>query len=213
MRRPCLAGVFAAVILWLCSAGAKDKVKATLSADVLQAETVTVVIEPGAGEPLTDPSANRRAREDVEVALSKWGRFRLVMDPQTADLVIAIRRGSVRGTPTIRGGSIDDRPVIIQPGEGSDIRIGAQHGRPPGTSTIDMPQDERPRLGTEVGPVDDAIAVYRGKVLHPLDSAPVWRYVHKNALRPPAMQAVEQFKKAITESEKAAAQGQGKKKP
>ena len=55
--------------------------------------------------------------------------------------------------------------------------------------------------------------VYRGGVQYPLDSAPVWRYMSKNALRPPTVQAVEQFKKAITESEKAIAQTQGKKKP
>jgi hypothetical protein len=41
----------------------------------------------------------------------------------------------------------------------------------------------------------------------------VWRYMGKNALGPPTVQAVEQFKKAFTESEKAMAQTQGKKKP
>jgi hypothetical protein len=55
--------------------------------------------------------------------------------------------------------------------------------------------------------------VYRGGVQYPLDSAPVWRYAAKNALRAPVVPAVEQFKKAITGSEKALAQKQGKRKP
>src|SRR2546430_4445744 len=48
------------------------------------------------GEPLTNPSANSASREDVERAITKWGRFRLVMDSQTADLIIAVRKGTGR---------------------------------------------------------------------------------------------------------------------
>ena len=44
-------------------AGAKDKTKIILPADVLNAHTILVVIKPNAGEPLTDPMANRRAQE------------------------------------------------------------------------------------------------------------------------------------------------------
>ena len=116
MRRPALlCSVALLLVPLLC---AKDKNKAILPADVLRAQTVAVVIEPGAGEPLTDPGANRGAQEAVENALMTWGRFRLAMDVRTADLVIAVRRGSPRGTPTIGGRTIDDRPVILQPGEG-----------------------------------------------------------------------------------------------
>jgi hypothetical protein len=120
------------VLLLILNASAKDKNKGILSAEVLRAQTVTVLIDPEAGEPLTDPSANRRAQEDVENALSKWGRFRIVLEARTADLVITVRKGTPRGaTPTIRGGAIDDRPVIVQSDGSGDIRIGAQGGRPP----------------------------------------------------------------------------------
>jgi hypothetical protein len=199
-------------LLLVPNLSAKEKNKQILTADILRAQTVAVVIEPGAGEPLTDPSANRRAQEDVENALTKWGRFRLAMDAQTADLVIAVRRASARGTPTLGGGSIDDRPVILQPSEGG-IRIGGQGGRPPDASEPGPlgPPDSHPRIGTEIGTSQDTMEVYRGGVQYPLDSAPVWRYTGKNALRPPAVPAVEQFKKAITDSEKAAAPKQGKK--
>src|ERR1700733_15663378 len=45
---------------------AKDKKKATQPRDVLQAHTAWVIIDPHAGMDLTDPNANRIAREDVE---------------------------------------------------------------------------------------------------------------------------------------------------
>src|SRR5205809_570171 len=73
---------------------AKDKSKTNLPADVLNARTVLVVINPQAGESLADPDANRRAQEDVEKALTKWARFDVVMEARTADLVIAVRRGT-----------------------------------------------------------------------------------------------------------------------
>jgi hypothetical protein len=41
-----------------------------------------------------------------------------------------------------------------------------------------------------------------------LDAAPLWRYIAKDALKPPLVDAVEQFRKAINESEQ-----QRKQKP
>src|SRR6476646_635307 len=121
-------------LLLVVSATAKEKDKAVLPADVLKAETVFVVIMPAAGEPLADPTANRKAQEDVEKALMKWGRFRLATDSLSANLVIAIRKGSKQAiTPVIRGGPVDTRPVILEPTEGS-TRVGAQRGRPPDLS-------------------------------------------------------------------------------
>jgi hypothetical protein len=108
---------------------AKDKKKQVLPDYVLKAQTVLVVIQPEAGEPVADPTANRTAQENVEKALTEWGRFRLVMNSQTADLIVAVRKGYGSG-PTIRNSPTDSRPVIIQPGDGN-IRIGGQHGQPP----------------------------------------------------------------------------------
>jgi hypothetical protein len=187
---------------------AKDKNKPSLPAYVLNAQTVLVVINPEAGEPLTDPVANRTAREDVERALRKWGRFRLALDSQTADLVLAVRKGTGRAvTPTVSGGPIDDRPVIFQPGPG-DIRIGGQRGRPPDLTQpgIGWPRDSGPRLSTEVGPSVDTLELYLGSVQYPLDSPALWRYMAKDALRPPVVPAVDQLRKAIDEAEKAASQ-------
>jgi hypothetical protein len=195
-------------------ASAKEKDKVVLPADVPQAQTVLVVIMPEAGEPLADPTANRKAREDVEKALMKWGRFRLVMEASTADLVVAVRKGTKQAiTPVIRGGPVDTRPVILEPTEGN-TRVGGQQGRPPDlTRGGNGTQDSGPRMGTEAGPSEDIFEVYRGKTEYPLDSSPVWRYMAKDSLRSPTVPAVDEFRKIIAAAEKAAAQKQQKKQP
>jgi hypothetical protein len=175
----------------------KNKKKQVLPDYVLKAQTVLVVIQPDAGEPVTNPTANRTAQENVEKALTDWGRFRLVMEEQTADLIIAVRKGHASG-PTVSGLPTDSRPVIIQPGDGN-IRLGGQQGRPPGAGGS---PDTGPRVGHEMGSSEDTFEVYRGGVESPLDSPPVWRYMAKDALSGPRVPAVEQFRKMVAESEK-----------
>jgi len=193
-------------LLLSCVSFAKKKNKQELPDLVLNAQTVLVVIHPDAGEPVTNPTANRTAQENVENALTKWGRFRLVMSPQVADLVISVRKGHAGG-PTISNSPADDRPVILEPNAG-DVRIGAQQGRPPGLSDPGLgpqdrgPQDRGPHISNEIGSSEDSFEVYLGGVEYPLDAAPIWRYKGKNALDAPAVAAVSQFRKAIDESEK-----------
>jgi len=196
-------------------ANAKEKDKVVLPADILQAQTVLVVIMPEAGEPLADPTANRKALEDVEKALMKWGRFRLATESYNADLVIGVRKGNKQAiAPVIRGGPVDNRPVILVPTEGG-TRVGAQQGRPPDLTRGGSSgrQDTGPKLGTEAGPSEDIFAVYRGKIEYPLDSSPVWRYMAKDSLSSPGVPAVDEFRKAIAAAEKAAEQKQQKKQP
>src|SRR5205814_32968 len=111
-------------LLLISAANGKDKHKSTLPEYVLRAQTVRVVIDPNAGEPLDQPQANALARDNVEKALMEWGRFRLLLDGGESDLVIVIRTGDGRmSRPTMRGGPIDQRPGIGQSTD-SDIRIG-----------------------------------------------------------------------------------------
>src|SRR6059036_3068618 len=109
--------VLSLLILVFSSLGiAGDKKKIVLPAYVLKARTVVVLIDPNAGTSLTSPLANKTAQEDVEKALMKWGRFAPVMDTQTADLVITVRKGSGKIVqPTIGGLPTNDRPVVVQP--------------------------------------------------------------------------------------------------
>ena len=184
---------------------AKDKAKSGLPADVLNAHTVLVVIKPNAGEPLADPTANQRAREDVEKALMRWRRFDLALEPSTADLIIAIRKGSGKSvSPTVRGGPIDQRPVIFEPQDGN-VRIGGQRGKPQDANQPNgIPQETSPRVQTEIGSSEDTFEVYRGRTEYPLDGPAVWRYIAKDGLRTPNVPSVEQFRKAIDEATNAA---------
>ncbi|MGA9814349.1 MAG: hypothetical protein WBQ64_16300 [Terriglobales bacterium] len=59
-----------------------------------------------------------------------------------------------------------------------------------------------PQLGAQVFSSDDTFEVYRGRIEYPLDTSPVWRFIAKDSLNAPKDQAVEQFRKAIEESEK-----------
>lgn len=188
------------LLLLIPSAYAKDK-KKILPAYVLQARTVLVVIDPDAGISPANPNENRVAQADVEKALANWGRFTPVMDAQTADLVISIRRGHGRAVSPTIGSVPNDRPVIMQPND-SGIRIGAQQGRnTPITDPSAMPPTS-PHPQTEIGPSEDTFTVYRGQVEYPLDAPPVWRFGAKDALSDPAVPAVAQFRKAIEETEK-----------
>jgi hypothetical protein len=201
------------VVLLAAAANAKNKEKMLLPDLVLKATTVTVVIQPGAGEPMTDPAANRRAVEEVEKALMRWGRFRIVMDALTADLVIAVKRGTSNVVqPTISGGPIDKSPGTWESTAGQ-TRTGGRKGRPPDvTSTDTHPEDSRVHSGMEIGSNEDSFQVYQGGVDYPLDRLRLWRYAAKDALRSPDVTAVAEFRKAVEEAEKQAAQRQQQKK-
>ena len=204
-KRTCF---FLACALLFCATPilAKKKEKPVLPDSVLKAQTILVLIQPDAAEPLTDPLANRKAQEEVEKALMKWGRFRLALDVNTADLVITVKKGTGKAAnPTIGSGPIDTRPGTIETTD-NQIRIGGSRGRPPSASQSDdsNSNDGRAHTGMEVGGGDDLLRVYQGGVQYPLDNAAIWAYSGKNALRPPELTAIDQFRKAIEEAEKAA---------
>jgi hypothetical protein len=188
-------------------APAKDK-KEILPAYVLEARTVLVVIDPNAGISSSNPNENRTAQEDVEKALMNWGRFSPALDAMNADLVVCVRRGHGKAVNSTIGGVPSDRPVIMEPTD-SGIRIGGQHGTPPPVTADSPPPGPHPQ--TEIGPTEDTFIVYRGRVEYPLDNAPVWRYVAKDALSSPSVPAVAQFQKVIEQTEKQLAQKQQKK--
>lgn len=197
-----LSSLVAITALLIAPALAKDKKKPVIPEYVLRAQTVRVVIEPDAGEPLDRPRANETARENVEKALSEWGRFRIVMDGEVSDLVIAVRTGSDKSMqPTIKGGPIDQRGGVAQ-GTDSTVRIGGQRGQNPLSDPSNDPIDRQPHMSNEIGPSQDMFAVYRGDVGDALDSSPVWRLISKDCLQAPNVSAVEAFRKALADAEK-----------
>jgi len=203
-------------------ASAKKKEKVYLPGYVLKAQTVLVVILPDAGKTTDDPLANQKAQADVENAFMKWGRFRLVQDASQADLVIGVRKGTGKNAnPTINGGPVDS-PVAIDTKD-NQIRVIGQQGRPadvtqPGAPTGTNGPNDRAHTGMEIGAKDDTFEVFQGNVQYPVDSAPVWKCIAKDGLKAPGVAAVDQFRIAIEESEKAAeekqqqSQQQGQKK-
>src|SRR6266852_8732221 len=144
--------VLAVILVFTSLALANDKKKNLLPTYVLKAHTVQVVVEPGAGISVTDPAANRTAQEDVEKAIMKWGWLTPVMDTQTADLIITVRKGHGKLVePTINGGPVNDRPVVLEPTDGG-VRIGGRKGRPPDLtgSPTGGTQDPKPHPGVEM---------------------------------------------------------------
>ena len=197
-------GLAASLGLAMCcvAAAGKDKKKVLLPADVLQARTVLVVIDPEAGVSPEAPYANRTAQENVEKALMKWGRFELATDVSTADLVISVRKGSGKIVqPTIGGIPNNNRPIIFEPTE-SGGRAGGSRGTPPMGGDPTAPRRSDPTPQVEVGSREDTFEVYRGKRNNALDTSSVWRYSGKDALKAPAVPAVEAFRKLIAEAEK-----------
>lgn len=181
---------------------AKNKKKILLPADVLEARSVLVVIDPQAGMIVDAPNVNRIARDDVEKALMNWGRFILATDVSDADLVIMVRKGNGKAVqPTIGGIPNNDRPVIFEPSD-SGGRVGGGRGSPPVAGDPTRPQPPGPAPRIESGPTEDTFVVYRGRRDNPLDSASVWRYMARDALRSPSVPAVNELRKVIVEAEK-----------
>jgi hypothetical protein len=217
-KQICVAGGFALLLPFF--AFARDKQKAPLPYDVLHAQTVSVVIDPSAGESLDDPRANEIAQRDVETALLKWGRFQPILAGRNADLIIVVRRG----TGKMASGTVHDprqgrRPVAIDPMD-SGVDVGMQRGQPPPYAG-DIPDasqgspipnqgdgriDQVPHPQAEIGNAtsEDSFLVYRGKIDDPLNSSPVWRYVAKDGLKPHKVPAVDAFHKAVVEADQAA---------
>jgi hypothetical protein len=187
----------------LCSALASAKKKAVLPADVLRARTVFVIVDPAAGVDVRDPNANRVARADVEKALDQWGRFTLVQEGSTADLIIMVRKGDGKLIqPTIGGTPINGAPPVSGDSTSTPTQSTTSAGGrwPPGNP------NSNPQPQIEAGSPQDMFVVYRGSkddpYWSPLDAPPVWRYSGKDALASPSVPAVEVFRKLIADSEK-----------
>jgi hypothetical protein len=210
-----------AAMLFPSLALAKNKSKSTLPADVLQARSVAVVIDPTAGVSMDDPQANQVAQRDVETAFLNWGRFQPVLDGQSADLIIVVRRGTGKvASATVHDPQQNRRPVVIDPIE-TGIGVGVQRGHAPpyagqpdasqGSSIPDPSNgpmtDDRAHPQMEIGnsTSNDSLLVYRGRTEKPLDGPVVWRYEAKNALKPHTVPAVDAFRKAVDQAEQAAA--------
>jgi hypothetical protein len=180
------------IVALCCPSFCKDKKKQLFPDAVLNATSVFVTIEAGAGASVLNPGEQNTARAAVEQALQKWGRFRVQSySAQTdrPDLIIEIRKGGDAKT-VIHTGQVNQRPAVEIGELGGNVSLGRR--APASKPSI-------PNLASEYS-TDDLFTVYltanKSKIF-------VWRYSGKNALDAPAVRAVFEFKKAITESEEA----------
>ncbi len=198
------SALFAIILLAVSSGFAKDKTKTILPPYVLRAQTVAVVVDPDAGISLSDPQANQIAQKDVETALLNWGRYEAVLSTQIADLIIVVRKGHGRlvdqtmpdPRQNSRAGSVNRTD--------NGISIGAQHGPQSNASGAPTNPPTTSPSQTEIGSTEDYFAVYDGRAENPLDNPPAWRYLAKDGLRSHNVPAVDEFRKAVAEAEKAA---------
>lgn len=186
---------------------ATNQQKTILPASVLKAHNVVVLVDPDACMSVTDPFTNTRAQDQVENALMKWGRFTMVPDIKSTDLLIVIRTETRKAVQPTIGGVPTNDPVIVHPTDIGPIPIGGQKGHPPGAPQR-APQDTTAHRQVEVGQSEDMFVVYEGHVERPIELPPVSRYITKKALRSPDVRAVGEFRKLIEEAEK-----QQKRKP
>jgi hypothetical protein len=188
-----------AVCLLATSGFAKDKKKNILPTYVLRAQTVAVIIDPNAGFTVEDPQGNRMAQRDVETAMVNWGRYNPILQTNDADLIVVVRKGNGRMiNDTIHDPRQNNRAGSVIPAD-NGASINAQH------STPQNQPDPGVTPQMEIGQSEDSFVVYEGGGDRPLDRAPVWRYLGKDGLLTPAVPAVDAFRKAVADAEKAAA--------
>ena len=181
--------------LLLLPLAAKDKQKKSpLPPSVLEAKTISIVIEPDAGHALENPLTNQTAQKDVEAAILKWGRFQPLLSTLNADLIIVIRKGT---------GHIAD--ATISDPRSNGVPVG-QAGNQPGLDNRPPPTNPgTPTAQGDISNTEDSFLVYDGKTQAPLNSPPIWRYNGMDGLRSHSVPAVDAFRKAVTETEKIAA--------
>jgi hypothetical protein len=185
---------------------AKKKTKSTMPAYVLNARTVAVMIDPDAGVSVDDPRANEVAQKDVETALANWGRFAPQLSTQGVDLIIVVRKGHERlVNETINDPRQNSRPGSVNTTD-NGISVGAQHGQPSNGDASADSAGEASHPQMEIGDTDDTFTVYEGGGSGDvLSKDPAWRYVAKDGLRSHSVPAVDAFREAVAEADKAAA--------
>jgi hypothetical protein len=148
------------VLLVSVAVAQKAPISQAHTEDILRARLVAVIPN-SQSEPITDAQENQRARLDVEMAISKWGRYQVTQDTSVADLIIVVRKGRARGT-TIDDTRTGNPGVILYPSDtGATISVG--HGQNLPRTRTDPPHEAQPRVGTQVGSTDDLLAVYLGR--------------------------------------------------
>lgn len=117
---------------------------------------------------------DRQAMANIRAALRNWKRYVIVIDPHTAQLLIAVRSGRVASA---NGGvRIGNTPLGLPSGGTRGTAVG-------------------PVVGGEVGPADDYLAVYQANQGH--EGPNLWRHTEDEGLAGKDPPLFESFKKDV----------------
>ena len=178
--------------------------------DFVEARTIAVL---AAGSPSSpeDTPENQRVRLDVQNALLKWGKYQVVLDASTADLIVVVHKSHVQTMPN--GSPSTAGPVMVGPVD-SGVNIGMGRGQTQPLSRTDIGRTGAgTRAGAEAGAVEDVLDVYLGRkpligdasrnsTQYPLDEPAAWSYEQMGALQSPKLEAIVAFRKAVEAAEK-----------
>ncbi len=162
-------GAFLTVLLLLSSTVAfpQKKEKSNFPEVIVQARYVYVTAMAGNQFNPLLRSEDRQAVSNIETAVQKWRRYRLVFDPREADFTILVRRGNQASAGTGTRGGVGTPGVTI------------------GTIAT-----------AETGMPDDALMIVKGGA-DPLDQPSLWRRTERNGLDAPALSLFQQFRKEV----------------
>ena len=118
---------------------------------------------------------DRRAAQNVQDAIQKWGRYKLVYNRGDADLILVVRTGRLA---EVKGG--------VQVGT---QRVGDTTSRSHGSA-----------IGGEVGDPQDTLEVYMAS--RGINGPPLWRGRAQGGLKAPEMQLVKEFRSKVEAPEK-----------
>jgi hypothetical protein len=152
------------------AANAQDK--APISAVVRNATYICVMTYSGDMlNPEVTPE-DRHAVANIEQAIEKWGRYKLVYNRGEADLMLVVRTGR---TAEVHGG----------------VQVG--------TST-DRPRGKTYSIGAEAGDPQDTLEAYLGS--QGTNGPPLWRGRAKNGLKLPEVRLMQEFRSCVEAAEK-----------
>ncbi len=142
-------------------------------------------------DPRTPPE-ERTAINRVQNAVRDWGRYKLVYRPEQADLMLVVKPGHLG---MVQGGVGIGGPPLGGPG--IDVGTPVPNGRPSAGTGVGY--------GAEAGSPADYLMVSLFPNDSPLDASYIWRRGANNGFQGRKIPLLEEFKKAVAESEKAKA--------